>query len=173
MNSQNIPAIIAYFFVYLAMQVLLVANMVLFNRGFFFIYLVFLLLLPFDMKPIPLMLVGLVTGLTVDLFYDTFGIHAAACVFIMFLRTYWVNTIPPRGGYEISMTPTIRVMGFRWFLTYALPLIFIHNFVLFFIEAGGFHMFGFTITKVVFSAFLTFIAIVIIQYLFYSAKRGL
>ena len=173
MNNQNIPGVIISFFSYLLLQVLLVRNLVLFDMAFCYIYVAFILLLPFDTSRILLMLLGFLCGFVVDIFYDTLGIHAFACVLIAFIKPFWTNAIPPRGGYEIGMGPTIKIMGFSWFLTYSLPLIFVHHLALFFVEAGGLHLFGFTIVKVIFSSILTFIVMVILQYLFYQRRRAL
>lgn len=173
MNNQNIPGIVISFFIYLLLQVTLVRNLVLFDVAFCYLYIIVILLLPFDMGKIMLMLLGFLCGLAVDVFYNTLGIHAFACVLVAFLKPYWTNAIPPRGGYEIGMKPSIKIMGFSWFLTYALPLIFIHHLAIFFIEAGGMHLFGFTIVKVMFSTLLTFIVIVILQYLFYQRRRSI
>ena len=173
MNNQNIPGLVISFFLYLLIQVTLVRNMVLFDVAFCYVYIAFLLLIPFEIGPVVLMIIAFFGGLLIDIFYDTLGIHAAACVLIAFLRPYWTKTVPPRGGYEMGMRPTIKVMGAGWFLTFTLPLIFIHHSVLFFVEAGGLHLFGFTIVKVISSTILTFLVIVIFQYLFYRSSRGL
>lgn len=173
MNNRNAVIQIFYFLIYLGLQILLAKNMVLFDKAFCYVYIAFLLLLPFETGPLLLMIIGFFTGITVDIFYDSFGIHAAASVLIMYLRPYWKNLITPRGGYELGMEPTLKLMKFEWFTTYAIPLILIHHLMLFFIEAGGLHMFFFTITKVLFSTIFTFITIVIIQYLFYTSKRSL
>jgi len=147
--------------------------MVLFDVAFCYVYVAFLLLFPFEIRPVPLMIIGFICGLLIDIFYDTLGMHAAGCVLIAFLRPYWAKAVPPRGGYEMGMKPTIKVMGFIWFLIFTLPLIFIHHFVLFFVEVGGLHLLGFTIVKVISSTMLTFLVIVILQYLFYRSSRRL
>ena len=147
--------------------------MVLFDVAFCYIYLAFILSLPFDIRPVLLMLIGFVCGFLIDIFYDTLGIHAAASILVAYVRPYWTKTVPPRGGYEMGMKPTIKEMGFSWFVTYTLPLIFLHHLALFFIEVGGLHLFGFTIVKVISSTILTFLVMVILQFLFYRSSRGL
>jgi hypothetical protein len=82
-----------------------------------------------------------------------------------------MNLITPKGGYENLAIPTLKGTGLDWFSTYAFPLVLIHSFTLFFIEAGGFHMFFFTLTKVIATTLLTFVIILITQYLFYSGRR--
>ncbi|GJM29348.1 MAG: rod shape-determining protein MreD [Cyclobacteriaceae bacterium] len=173
MNNQHIPGIIISFILYLLLQVTVVRNMVLFDTAFCYVYVAFLILLPFEIRPVLLMIIAFLCGIMIDIFYDSLGIHAAACVLIAFIRPFWTKTVPPRGGYEMGMKPTIRIMGFSWFLTFTLPLILIHHLVLFFVEAGGLHLFGFTLVKVISSTILTFLVMVILQYLFYRSTRGL
>ncbi|WP_017730036.1 hypothetical protein [Nafulsella turpanensis] len=173
MQGTSIIAQVFYFVIYLVLQVVLMQNVVLFDVAFCFLYIGFLLLLPFESGPVRLMFMGLAIGLCVDIFYNSFGIHAAASVFIMYLRPHIVSVLAPRGGYETGMTPKLKVMGLEWFSVYALILIFLHHLVLFFVEAGGFEMFGFTLLKVAASTVFTFVVILIIQYLFYSSKRSL
>jgi len=173
MNNQNIPGIIIAFFAYLILQVTLVQNMVLFNVAFCYVYVAIILLLPFDTGRVLLLALGFICGILVDIFYNTLGIHAFACVLLAFIKPLWTNAIPPRGGYELGMAPSIKIMGFSWFLTYSLPLIFIHHLFIFFIEVGGWHLFGFTFVKVIFSTILTFIMVVILQYLFYQRRRSI
>lgn len=173
MNNRNAVIQFFYFIAYVGLQILLAKNLVLFDKAFCFVYVAFLLLLPFEVGPLLLMGIGFLTGMVIDVFYDSLGIHAAACVLIMYARPYWKNLITPRGGYEIGMEPTLKLMKFEWFATYALPLILVHHLALFFIEAGGLHMFFFTFAKVLFSTVFTFISVIIIQYLFYTSKRSL
>ena len=172
MNNQHILSIVFSFILYLLLQVTLVRNMILFDTAFCYVYVAFIILLPFEIGSVLLMVIAFLCGFMVDIFYDSLGIHAAACVLIAFLRPFWTKTVPPRGGYEMGMRPTIKIMGFSWFLTFTLPLILIHHAVLFFVEAGGMHLFGFTLVKVISSAILTFLVMVILQYLFFRSTRG-
>jgi hypothetical protein len=171
MNSKNFIVYIFYFLIFIALQVVILRNVVLFNIAFCYLYIVFLLMLPLESGRITLLVAGFITGLVVDIFYDSLGIHAAACVLMMYLRPYWINLITPRGGYELEMRPTLNFMGFQWFATYIFPLILVHHFSLFLIETGGINLFLHTSLKAVSSTAFTFFTIIIIQFLFFSAKR--
>lgn len=159
------------FFVYLVLQVVFIRNVVLFQTAFCFVYVVFLLLLPVELGIINLMFIGLAMGLTVDVFYDSFGTHASASVFIMFLRNNWLKLLTPQGGYDLGARPAISLGGTSWFLVYSMPLIFLHHALLFFIEAGGFHLFGFTTLKIIMSVIFTSLVMVLIQYIFPVSNR--
>ena len=168
-NSRLIIQVIS-FFLYVIVQVLLMKNIVLFDRVFIFFYIGFLLLLPIETGVLLMLIIGFFTGLTVDIFYNSFGIHAFACVLIMFVRNYWLNLITPQGGYEIGSLPTVKLNGWQWFSIYSLPLVLLHHIVLFYIEAAGFNLFGFTLVKVISSTIFTFIILMIVQYLFYNTR---
>ncbi len=162
---------ITSFFLYVLVQGLLLQNVVAFDVAFCFAYVAFLLCLPVDSNALLLLGMGFLTGLSVDIFYDSVGMHAAASVLIMFVRNYWLNTITPQGGYDIGVAPNIDLNGWQWFLGYILPLIFLHHTALFFIESASFSLFWFTLLKVFASTIFTVIVIVIIQFLFYRSKR--
>lgn len=171
MNSKNLILQLFYFILYIFLQIMFMKNLVLFDKAFCFIYIGFLLLLPFETNKVLLLIWGFVIGFFIDIFYDSLGIHMAASVLMVYLRSYWINLITPRGGYEVGMEPTLKLMKFEWFATYSLPLIFVHHFALFYIETGGFSLFFFTFVKVISSVVFTFVTIVLLQYLFYPSRR--
>ena len=169
MSRLNIIQIIA-FFIYLFYQVLILKNIVLFNTAFCFLYIAYLFFLPVESNPLFLMFAGFVMGFAIDTFYDSLGLHAFSCVFVMYVRNYWLSLITPQGGYDVSATPSIAINGMQWFLVYTIPLVFLHHSILFFVEAGGFSMFWFTLWKIVTSTIFTTMVIVVVQYLFPSGR---
>jgi hypothetical protein len=118
------------------------------------------------------MLIGFVMGFTIDIFYDSLGMHAFALIAISYIRNYWLATITPQGGYDNSSLPTVGANGLQWFIVYSLPLIFIHHAILFFIEASGFDHFWFTMLKIIGSVFFTLTIILILQYLNPERRRA-
>ncbi len=162
---------IILFFVYLLYQVMILQNVVLFHTAFCFLYILYLLILPVEANPLVLMGIGFLMGFAVDLFYESIGLHAFASVMVMYLRNYWLNSLTPQGGYDSSSVPTLAMNGIQWFLVYSMPLIFLHHALLFFLEAGGFGMFWFTLWKVVTSTLFTTAVILIAQLLFPGRRR--
>ena len=153
------------FFIYLLVQVLLFKNFVLFNTAFCFLYVAFILFLPIEINTLALMFIGFSLGFMVDIFYDSLGLHAFTLVLIAYLRNYWLRVISPQGGYDTGSGPTLAVNGVQWFLVYTVPMIFLHHFVLFFLEAGGFVVFWYTMLKVIASLLFTMTVILLIQYI--------
>jgi len=171
MTSVNIKYWLG-FILSILLQVTLFKDIALFNYGFCFIYLMYLLGFPIETRPAFLLIIGFGAGLFVDMFYNTGGIHAFSCVLILFLRDKWLNLITPQGGYDSHNNLTVRLAGFGWFAGYAFPLILLHHIVLFFVESYGFSYFWHTLGKSFFSACFTFMVIVLVQQLFFSVKRG-
>lgn len=159
------------FFVYAFAQVLLLKNLVLFNSAFCFLYIAFLLLLPVETNNLILMLAGFLLGFTIDIFYDSLGLHAFTTVMIAYMRNYWLATITPQGGYDSGMMPNIASNGLQWFLVYTVPMVFLHHAILFFIEATGFSQFWFTMLKIVASLMFTMTVMLLLQYLTPSQRR--
>ncbi|MEM6522491.1 MAG: Rod shape-determining protein MreD [Bacteroidota bacterium] len=170
MNSRIVIQIVS-FFAYLFLQALLLRSFVLFDSAFCLAYVGFLLLLPIETSVIWLLLLGFIMGMGIDIFYDSLGIHASASVFIMFVRNYWINLLTPQGGYDLGALPSLALDGWQWFVSYALPLVFLHHLVLFYVEAGGFHLFTFTLVKILASTLFTFIFLFLLQYFFYAKRR--
>lgn len=170
MNRSGIFSVV-YFFVYLLAQVMLFRQLVLFNTAFCLIYVAFILLLPVETNPLVLMLAGFLLGFSIDIFYDSLGLHALSLVLVGYLRNFWLTTITPQGGYNAGDGPTLAANGLQWFVVYSLPLVFIHHLVLFFTEAGSFSVFWYTMSKVMTSLMFTMTVILLFQYFSFDRRR--
>src|SRR5450759_5781251 len=58
-----------------------------------YIYFLFILWLPFKIGRKTLMFLALATGLALDYFTKTPGLHAAPCVLIAYLRPFFINLL--------------------------------------------------------------------------------
>lgn len=153
------------------LQVLIFNNL---NLGGYvnpFPYIYLILILPISMGRIPLLLVGFLLGLTVDVFSNTGGIHAAATTLIAFYRPLYLKAQSPREGYELTAVPHIKQFGITWFIPYALLLVVMHHSVLFFLETFRFTDFFHTLFKSILSSGLTMVIIVFIEYMFVNIRR--
>lgn len=162
--------IIRFAFVILLQGV--IVNKVLLMEGMVrpFIYVFALLMLPLETPRWLLMIIGLVTGLIVDAFGNTQGLHASACVLMCYLMPYVQRLISPREGYEFGLRPTLQDMGLRWYVTYALILVFVHHLWLFYLEFFKFSEFFSTFARVSLSSLATLLLLVIGQYLIFTQK---
>jgi hypothetical protein len=166
---RSIIAHIVSFIVYILVQVLILKNLVLLDVSFCFLYVAFIVLLPVEVSPVMLMLTAFGMGFIIDVFYSSMGLHAFALVFMAFVRNYWLKAVTPQGGYDVGVAPVMAVFGATWFLIYAVPLIFIHHIILFFLEASGFENAGYTLLKVFGSLLFTSLVVLLLQMM--ASKR--
>ena len=171
MTTVNLLKYSFSFCIYFLIQVLILKDLVLFGYSFCFLYVFFLLSLPNEVPTIPLLLIGFFLGLFIDLFYDSFGIHAASTVFLAFVRNTWIKVIMPTGGYDDNVPPTLLNMGLGWYIFYSLPLILLHHFIFFYIDSLGTHLYLPLVIRVLSSMAFTFLLGTIVQAIFYKKER--
>ncbi len=160
------------FFILVFLQVFIIKNV---SLGAYLVpmpYLIFLLMLPMNTPPILVLVLAFITGLGIDFFYDSQGIHAAACLILGFSRKYMLRFLSPREGYEVTMKPTVQSMGTGWFFYYSIPMIFIHHLFFFFLEEFGLNNTGLTLIKIISSTAITLLFVYVFQFLFYR-KDGI
>lgn len=138
-----------------------------------YVYPMFLLLLPFNTPKWVMLPLAFLIGLTIDMFNNTPGMHAAACVTIAFLRPQFIKFYTPVTGYENVKAPSISQLGVIWFALFTLTMIFIHHLLYFFIQVFWLKDLGLVLLKVVFSTALSTMLIVILAFLFASRKTRL
>ncbi|GGG57948.1 rod shape-determining protein MreD [Hymenobacter glacieicola] len=158
---------------YVALYVLLISgtDFVLFNLGWCFIYLGFLLFLPIATPIVVQLLLGFVTGVTLDIFFDTGGVHAAAAVLLMYLRPWVLRLLTPRDGYDTQDSVNIHQMGWQWMVVYLAMLTAMHHAAFFLLELGSFQVPGITLAKIVVSTLYTGLTLLIIQLVFFPTRR--
>ena len=127
-----------------------------------YLYFLFILWLPFKIGRRSLMLLGLITGLALDYFTKTPGLHAAPCVLIAYLRPFIINVLITQEGTEANYEePSIKSMGFSSYFVYVSVLTLIHHAFLFLLEAlqfaGILYFLGKTLLSVAISLFLILI----------------
>ncbi len=132
-----------------------------------YVYVLFILLLPFETPGWLLLTLAFLLGFSVDVLSGTLGMHTAATVFMAFLRPYILQIFSPRDGYESGTYPRIHYYGFSWFLKYAAILIFAHHLVLFYLEIFRFTDFFATFFRVLLSSVFSLIIIMLSQYIIF------
>jgi rod shape-determining protein MreD len=155
------------FVVLVLIQVLLINNIQISGYIVPYFYILFILLMPFETPKWLLLFSAFILGLTMDLFVQTPGMHAAACVFMAFVRPYILGMSAPRDGYEAGTYPRLFYYGFQWFLRYTVILVLIHHFTLFYIEVFRFSEFFSTFLRVLLSSLFSVILIMLSQYFIY------
>ncbi|HWD88531.1 MAG TPA: hypothetical protein VG367_10420 [Mucilaginibacter sp.] len=159
------------FFVLVFFQVFLLKNVTLYNISTPYFYILFILLLPFRTPNLLLFPLAFILGITIDAFYDTPGLHAAACVLLAFVRILFISITVQKEGFENEPEPTMSIMGFRWFFTYALILTLFHHFFLFNLEVFRFSEIPYTLSRFVLSSIFTVFLMLLAGFLFYRRKE--
>ena len=153
------------------MQVFLFRNITLYNLSTPYLYILFILLLPFETPNILLFALSFLLGLTIDAFYDTPGLHAASCVLLAFVRILFIGITVQKEGFDNEPEPTLSVMGLRWFFTYALILTLAHHFFLFNLEVFRLSEIPYTLSRFVLSSIFTVFLMLLSGFLFYRRKE--
>lgn len=156
------------FILLILLQVLLFNNIEFSGYVNPYVYIMFILLLPFEIPSWLLLLISFFTGLIIDFFSGTPGMHTSATVAAGFVRPYVLRLISPRDGYETGSDPSMMVYGFSWFILYALIIVLVHHFVLFYIEVFRFTDFFRTLFRVMLSSAFSISFILLLEY----ARRG-
>ena len=126
-----------------------------------FIYPIFIFLLPIKISNLRLLLLSFGMGLTVDIFSNTGGIHAAASVFIAYLRPSLLNNLMPGGKLEDQAQPDMEKLGLVSFLIYAGSLLLIHHYLVNLLDVYSFRDFWYTFTKSLLSAVFALVIVLI------------
>jgi len=133
-----------------------------------YVYIMFILLLPFEISSWLLLMISFFTGLTIDFFCGSPGMHTSATVLAGFVRPYILRLIAPRDGYEPGSDPSMIIYGFRWFMLYSVLMVVTHHLALFYIEVFRFTDFFMTLLRVILSSFFSISFILLLEY----ARRG-
>ncbi|MEL7585512.1 MAG: rod shape-determining protein MreD [Prolixibacteraceae bacterium] len=133
-----------------------------------YVYVLFILLLPFETPKYLLLLLAFLLGLNIDIFGNTPGLHASATTFMAFLKPTVVSLISPRDTIDTSSPPRLQQMGPAWFIRYTVILVLIHHLFLFYIEVFTLKDFIFTLLRSFFSSAFTIVFIVLSQFFIFK-----
>ncbi len=130
------------FFLLILVQVLILNQINLFGYINPYLYILFIIIYPFTANKSLLIFLSFLLGLFIDFFSDSGGIHAAASVFIAFIRpvilkysfgiSYEYNTIKISSEDYLKQTIYVGSMVFlHHFIMFALEIFNINHFLLF------------------------------------------
>lgn len=137
-----------------------------------YIYVLFILMLPIDVSGWMLLLSSFLLGLTVDMFSDSSGMHAAAAVFAAFCRPAVIQLISVKADFESGTVPSIPDQGLSWIMLYSLLMILLHHIPLFFLEVFRFTDAGQTIMRILLSTAFSFAFVMMGFLLFGKTRKG-
>ncbi|MBE3084726.1 MAG: rod shape-determining protein MreD [Bacteroidetes bacterium] len=129
-----------------------------------YVYIMFILLLPVEIPSWLLLLLSFITGLIMDFFSGSPGMHSFATVLAGFVRPFVLRVISPRDGYDLGSNPSMLTYGFIWFLTYTSLIVLVHHTALFYLEVFRFADFFRTILRVLLSSLFSITFILLFEY---------
>ncbi len=142
-----LPRYLLNFVVLILLQVLLLNNIQFSGYVNPYLYILFIITLPFSTPRWLLLVLGFITGIIIDIFMNTLGLHASATVFMAFLRPFILSSFSPRDGYELGTRPVPSDYGFGWFFKYSILMVATHHLFYFFVEAFNKDLFLPTLSK--------------------------
>lgn len=144
-----------------------------FNNVFFlgyinpYVYLFFILMLPFNTSnKNTYLIIAFFTGLIIDAFQNSMGMHAFACVLIAYARIPILLRLVPqlKSKTQTTIEFSMKEFGVQISVIYTCILVFIHHFVLFAIEAFRFDI-GNILLRTIASAIVTSVLLILFQFL--------
>lgn len=127
-------------------------------------YIMIILLLPSSIPAWLILIISFLTGLVMDLFCGSPGMHASATLLAGFARPFVLRLISPRDGYDLGSDLSMAAYGFRWFFLYTVIIVMIHHTTLFFLEVFRLTDFFRTIFRILLSSIFTIGFILLIEY---------
>ena len=131
-----------------------------------FVYFVIILDLPVKFSPLLAMLLGLAFGFVIDVFYDTYGLHASAGVFLAFLRYYLAGIMMPRDGFDTGSAMTMRNIGTIKYIVFIAILAIGYHLWFFAFEAFTFNSFLLRLSQAIVSGLFATVLLVFLHFAF-------
>lgn len=156
------------FFALVLVQVLILNNIQFSGLVNPYIYILFILLLPFTIPGYLLLGLSFILGISIDIFNNTPGIHAGATVLLGFLRPGIAQLISSREVIEKGTTPNMTQLGFASFIKYTVISVLIHHLFLFFAETFSLGGFFETILRWILSSVFSIIIILGSQFIVFK-----
>ncbi|HMK24538.1 MAG TPA: hypothetical protein VK483_00810 [Chitinophagaceae bacterium] len=132
-----------------------------------YLYYLPLLWLPFSVSRIGLLMIGFLTGLTLDYFMNTPGLHAAACLLVAYVRPFVINVLTPKDSAEFNYRePSPKAIQWTPYAIYVFVLTLLHHGYMVFLEWLDFGSFLDFIIKVIATTGISMLLIFTVELLF-------
>jgi hypothetical protein len=114
------------------------------------------------------MLLSFGLGFGIDLFSNTYGLHASSALVIAYGRPYLIKLFEPRDGFDPGIELTIYSMGYAWFSYVFGAFLLAHTMWFFLIEQFKWSEFWYVVLKTALGVPLSLILCVLLQFLFFK-----
>jgi rod shape-determining protein MreD len=168
MNSAVIMSFVR-FFLLLAAQIIIFNNIDLFGYINPFPYILFIILFPVNGNKQLLIVTSFILGITMDLFCNSGGVHAAACLILAYARPY-IFKFAFGLSYEYQTIKINDVLTPERF-TFLLVSVVIHHFTLFILEVFQLSSLWDILLRTIVGTLFTLLICIILIYIFKPSKR--
>jgi len=157
------------FVILILLQVVLFNNIELFGFITPYPYILFILLYPLNTNKAGLITISFILGLILDIFNNSGGVHAAACVVLAYYRESFLK-ISFGVSYEYHMLRITNKFSSE-LITYVVISVLLHHIVLLLLEVFSFGFILETLLRIVTSSIFTIAIILIMISLIKPAKK--
>ena len=164
MGLNNVLIQVFRFIILLAVQILVMSNIKLFGYSSPFIYIIFILGFPLNTNKNLLIFLGFLLGLSMDIYSNTGGVHAGACVLIAYLRPTLLKI-----SFGVSFEHNnikLTQAELKQQIVYLVSMVFIHHLTLFALENFSIKLFLQTLESTFVTSILSSILIYCIIIIF-------
>ena len=151
---------------------ILIFNQLEFGHGIYImIYPLYIMLLPFYMPVIGLMSISFCLGLFIDLFSNTYGLHASSALLFAYIRPLIFNYFSQRENYDPLKEPSLFDMGYKWFLGAFSACLLVHHLWFFILEIFNFSELSMILSNVLLSVPVSLVFCLLISLLIAKRKK--
>jgi hypothetical protein len=134
-------------------------------------YVAFIVLLPLGTRPVSMLVLGLLTGIFVDFFEGTGGLHTAVTLFTAYIRRYEIMLTLGRDALDSDAMPSVRLLGVGKFVRYSSLAVSVHCLLFFMLESLTWYNIHLVLLKTVVGAVVTMLAVWAVSMLFSTKKQ--
>ena len=167
MNNQLVLNIARFIFL-LIIQLLICNNILLFDLINPYIYIIFILIYGINSERWMVLLSSFFLGLVIDVFTNTGGAHATACLLIAFFRPLILQSC--FGLNYVHQNLKINNADFKGLFLYVTTMCFAHHLILFTLEVFDFKHIQYILLQTLFSSLFSIVIILISLSLFLNKK---
>ncbi len=157
------PYLINFIF-YFLLQTLLFQNLVMFEAAICYVYLGYVFSLPTNNNTLNIIF-SFLMGLSIDIAYDSLGVHAISCTFIGYYREKMLSLLSEKDQVDDLRDNNFIIdqIGISKFILIIISGAILHHIIAFYLDTGSFSLFIYHIDKVFFSILFTISVVLLIQ----------
>ena len=137
------------------------------------IYISFLFTFPLQVSKYSTLLVALLLGLTVDIFQNTGGVHASACVFLAFMQPFVLRRLQTSNSMDDKQELNVYTQDLQQYSLYCFLLSFCFFFWLFLLEEFSFWKLPLITLKAILSSIASTFLIILGQFLLIRQPKNI